>query len=1315
MPPKPRTVKIPESDWACHKEKILEMFLLSERTLKEIADYMEANHKFAATISQYEAQLRVWKARRRLAVHEWDSIFKRLNNLDPDTKSRVVLSGRPIPDHQIRRARRHWKSKSVRERRSFLDDRGTTSESTDAYIEVQSPGGSWRQLADTTPVASNTLQLREFDSTQPHEVPMLLDSSQSTQMVWQHDQANALSRRSDTGVYNGLAALDNLALATFEVHVPDSPDFASYLEQNPNSPMSWAWKPSGSRTSTRCTSLLPGAGSVSPPDCLRSEVHPISSISVVPFRWLENLSYMAFENTAASQGLTVYGSISLGRNDTHLLLDSQDIQRYMSSDLIRERTGKNWKIALNTLRTLLPGNVPRIGGGNSQSLLAADDILDSKFIRLLLFSMANGLAGLEGTPMEEIIKFLARSQSMNRLFMKCLKAMGGYTAKSLAETLFRVSIEIDGNNVASQLLDTGLVDVNSPLSSNPPRRAIEEAVSRWNLELVELLLNANADPTKEFLRILTREGRHGMNSPISTTWLRIWNECWKQRPINLFEEEWPNTPSDDELKTQWRKKLPFDGVEWSLEAIQLYLSEIVHPTEHCHLFEIKFLAKILRAASLEGETPLADSKATDAIRKIFDICQQAGCGKCLEKYSKHVRDAAIIGASHNYFNFVKLLIPHCDNNYLNVILSISMMERQDSLAALALDRIKSLNISPMWIIPERHASYETKPIWESVRQLLAAAILTKNVPMVHYLEAAGVLDGLYYDESKNDKWFPFRETLVAAVKVQDVDYVRKLLLLYPSVPFEEIQSALEHSISRHCDEITFELLSTIGNDNLACHRKDLLTKAIQADKAGFFFATNSFLVLAAVLGDIEHLRMHLANHPDEKYYTLKKAFGFAIDNCHYEIALELLDAGASVNGYGTPLTKAVMKRNPQLVRAIMSADIGRERIEKDFLKHALPWGDRSIINDLISIHSVPDLTDTDQTHLFGSVLPEMDCDLIRYCLSKRGLTESQLKSCLASAVEQNDGPKIQLFLEYSEYLYHKRLFEGLRLDTLHALLPIIRPNQNMVTLGFGADMIRRAIEDGDSLEDWDQLLSSGMIDLEGHTWWTGKTDDLSPLGAAMERYGRGEDPGFTITKKLLDAGCSVNTIARRGRVDTGIPMEPSIVSWTVLLSAVQTKDEELVQLLIDRGADVHQAAALTVKRTPLQQAAEVGSLEIVKLLIKHNVDVNAAPSARGGGTALQFAAISGNCNIAAELLSHGASINAPPSKVNGRWPIEGAAEHGRLTMLEYLWIAKGNTVFPDGDETGFEEKHCRRAMELAEKNGHIACRDFMADMLSFNV
>ncbi|KAI1760234.1 hypothetical protein GGR53DRAFT_510610 [Hypoxylon sp. FL1150] len=63
---KPRTARMPESDWYRHKAKIIEIFLFNDRTLKETVEYMfvASLRQYTQGISQYKAQLRVWKARR---------------------------------------------------------------------------------------------------------------------------------------------------------------------------------------------------------------------------------------------------------------------------------------------------------------------------------------------------------------------------------------------------------------------------------------------------------------------------------------------------------------------------------------------------------------------------------------------------------------------------------------------------------------------------------------------------------------------------------------------------------------------------------------------------------------------------------------------------------------------------------------------------------------------------------------------------------------------------------------------------------------------------------------------------------------------------------------------------------------------------------------------------------------------------------------------------------------------------------------------------------------------------------------------------
>ncbi|GKZ79195.1 hypothetical protein AnigIFM56816_003070 [Aspergillus niger] len=120
------------------------------------------------------------------------------------------------------------------------------------------------------------------------------------------------------------------------------------------------------------------------------------------------------------------------------------------------------------------------------------------------------------------------------------------------------------------------------------------------------------------------------------------------------------------------------------------------------------------------------------------------------------------------------------------------------------------------------------------------------------------------------------------------------------------------------------------------------------------------------------------------------------------------------------------------------------------------------------------------------------------------------------------------------------------------------------------------------------------------------------------------------------------------------------------------------------------------RRTALQHAVNNGNMELINFLLDHGADVNSAPSEDGGATALQIAAIQGYLGIARKLLDLDADVNAAPARRNGRTALEGAAEHGRIDMLRLFLDEGASLVGNDG------ERQYRRAVELAEKNGHIA-------------
>lgn len=89
------------------------------------------------------------------------------------------------------------------------------------------------------------------------------------------------------------------------------------------------------------------------------------------------------------------------------------------------------------------------------------------------------------------------------------------------------------------------------------------------------------------------------------------------------------------------------------------------------------------------------------------------------------------------------------------------------------------------------------------------------------------------------------------------------------------------------------------------------------------------------------------------------------------------------------------------------------------------------------------------------------------------------------------------------------------------------------------------------------------------------------------------------------------------------------------------------------------------------------------------------PCDKYGATALQFAAIGGYLGIVDLLLGRGADVDALPAKVEGRMAFEGAAEHGRIDVLQFFLNSRAQTTGPGA-------KQYERARNFASQNGHIA-------------
>jgi ankyrin repeat protein len=147
---------------------------------------------------------------------------------------------------------------------------------------------------------------------------------------------------------------------------------------------------------------------------------------------------------------------------------------------------------------------------------------------------------------------------------------------------------------------------------------------------------------------------------------------------------------------------------------------------------------------------------------------------------------------------------------------------------------------------------------------------------------------------------------------------------------------------------------------------------------------------------------------------------------------------------------------------------------------------------------------------------------------------------------------------------------------------------------------------------------------------------------------------FDIIHLLMSHGGNIN----RRHIKDATPLQAIITGDKYLQAVIE---------FVQRDADINAPPSTGVYgRTALQAAAESGCIEIVEYLLDKGANVNAPPGPSRGITALQGAAITGRLRITQILLEHGADIDAEPSPEDGRRAINGAAEWGRLDTVKLL-------------------------------------------------
>mmetsp|Transcript_19841 Transcript_19841/g.46370 ORF Transcript_19841/g.46370 Transcript_19841/m.46370 type:complete len:1058 (+) Transcript_19841:62-3235(+) len=118
---------------------------------------------------------------------------------------------------------------------------------------------------------------------------------------------------------------------------------------------------------------------------------------------------------------------------------------------------------------------------------------------------------------------------------------------------------------------------------------------------------------------------------------------------------------------------------------------------------------------------------------------------------------------------------------------------------------------------------------------------------------------------------------------------------------------------------------------------------------------------------------------------------------------------------------------------------------------------------------------------------------------------------------------------------------------------------------------------------------------------------------------------------------------------------------TALLGAAQNGHSEVVQKLIDWGADVNQRQ-IDTEAASLTLAAQKGWLEVASILLENGADIEARDTT--GRTSLSWAAEKGQLHVVEELLEREAHIDLPDIK--GMTPLMHASIVGQVAVVQKL-------------------------------------------------
>lgn len=451
------------------------------------------------------------------------------------------------------------------------------------------------------------------------------------------------------------------------------------------------------------------------------------------------------------------------------------------------------------------------------------------------------------------------------------------------------------------------------------------------------------------------------------------------------------------------------------------------------------------------------------------------------------------------------------------------------------------------------------------------------------------------------------------------------------------------------------------------------------EKQFFGLRGRSPLLTALWHGQVDIAKILLRRKPDLKLYGGEQKLAMKCGD-ETELVTMLLQAGSvEVDGWEDFLEQAILRRNRRSMELLLSTDTdGLVAIDSiTVLRAALLTGDHVKAYQQLSVCGY------DSRALFEAV-----SEWHRFKVFG-GIVERLLEMRPNSPNDDYEVRAVASAAQHHGMHFVRALVRGLGQGPWIAEFPLFSKDDDEVSLS-------------DWVPDDTETYSAHIL------CYAGELDE------------RSQDE--TILKILLDANvptdgaliqCLLHASPETFKRVIAAGADPN--SMDALLQMVQYNMLEHAEVLCDAKVSLntmHRAFISDVRissRTPVQLAVERSSPEMLQLLMQYGADVNHPAGYYRGATCLQLAAGAGMIGLVRFLLDKGAKVNAKRALLFGRTAIEIAAENGRLDVLKLLLLQEESLI-----QTPAGRYQFIRATKLAECHDYGSIVKMLRQQINWN-